>query len=182
VTPEHVVPQILEAVAAAIPLGLAIPIVYNTSAYDSLRSLQLLDGIVDIYMPDFKFWHSETSKRFAKAPDYPKQARKTVLEMQRQVEPLRFSPQGTARRGLLVRHLLMPGQLAESRSIFRWLAESVSRNTFVNILTQYHPDHEVGQAEPGGGRKYAEINRRPDRNEVAAACQAAREAGLWRFA
>jgi putative pyruvate formate lyase activating enzyme len=181
VTPEHVVPQVLEAIAAAVPRGLAVPIVYNTSGYDSVQSLKLLDGMVDIYMPDFKFWSRETSKRLAKAPDYPERAREAIREMHRQVGPLQFAPTGLARRGVLVRHLVMPGQIVEAAAIFRWLAEELSPDTYVNIMGQYRPEYEVGQVARNGGAKYAEIDRRPARDELAQARQAAREAGLWRF-
>ena len=103
VTPEHVAPQVVEAIAVAVPRGLRVPIVYNTSAYDSLESLTLLDGIVDIYMPDFKFWQRETGRRLCKAKNYPEAARAAIREMHRQVGDLRFGPDGLARRGLLVR-------------------------------------------------------------------------------
>jgi len=105
VTPEHVAPQVIEAIAAAVPRGLRVPIVYNTSAYDALSSLRLLDGLVDIYMPDFKFWSPETALRLAKARDYPERAREAILEMHRQVGPLKIGTDGLARRGVLVRHL-----------------------------------------------------------------------------
>ncbi len=180
VTPEHVAPQVLEAVAAAIPRGLRLPIVYNTSGYDSVKSLKLFDGIVDIYMPDFKFWKRETAKRLAKAPDYPACARDAIAEMHRQVGPLKFGPDGLARRGVLVRHLVMPGQLDESTAIFQWLAE-LCEDTYVNIMGQYHPEYEVGQIARDGGRTYTEINCRTKADELAAAYEAARTAGLWRF-
>ncbi len=181
VTPEHVVPQVIEAVAEAIPRGLSIPIVYNTSAYDSLGSLELLDGIIDIYMPDFKFWGKETSRRYLKAKDYPERARESILEMQRQVGPLRFGPDGIARRGLLVRHLVMPGLLDESRSIFEWLANEVSPDTFVNIMGQYRPENRVGERAPDGSARYNEIDRSPSSEEMGRAHRVAREVGLWRF-
>ena len=181
VTPEHVAPQVIEAIAAAIPRGLSVPIVYNTSAYDAIDSLRLLDGLIDIYMPDFKFWKRETAKRLAKAPDYPERAREAILEMHRQVGPLKFGPDGLARRGVLVRHLVMPGQLDEADAIFRWLAEEVSPETYVNIMGQYRPEYEVGQINRNGNARYAEIDRRPERNEIGQAYDAARQAGLWRF-
>ena len=145
VTPEHVVPQVIEAIGEAIPMGLCLPIVYNTSAYDSLESLKLLDGIVDIYMPDFKFWKSDTAKRLCKARDYPDRAREAVAEMHRQVGPLKFGPDDVARRGVLIRHLVMPGQLDETSAIFNWLANELSPDTFVNIMGQYRPAYEVGR-------------------------------------
>lgn len=181
VTPEHVVPQVLEAMAVAIPRGLRLPVVYNTSGYDAVESLRLLDGIVDIYMPDFKFWKRETAKSLAKAPDYPESARAAIQEMNRQVGPLKFAPNGLARRGVLVRHLAMPGQLDEARAIFGWLSEEVSADTYVNIMGQYRPQYEVGQIAENGSRKYESIDRAPDRAELRAAYAAARDAGLWRF-
>ena len=181
VTPEHVVPQVIEAVAVAVREGLCLPIVYNTSAYDAISSLKLLEGIVDIYMPDFKFWKPETAKRLCKAKDYPLRAREAILEMHRQVGPLRFGPDGLARRGVLVRHLVMPGQTDEAASIFQWLAEAVSPDTYVNIMGQYRPEYEVGKLASDGTLRYTEIDRRPTIDELAAAYSAARRAGLWRF-
>jgi putative pyruvate formate lyase activating enzyme len=181
VTPEHVVPQIVEAVAEAIPRGLSIPIVYNTSAYDSIESLRLMDGIVDIYMPDFKFWERETARRLAKAKDYPERARDAIREMHRQVGPLRFGEDGIARRGVLVRHLVMPGLGGETEAIFRWLAEEVSTDTYINIMGQYHPSFQVGQADRNGRPKYEDINRRPTPTELDGAYETALRAGLWRF-
>ncbi len=176
VTPEHVAPQVVEAIAVAVPQGLRVPIVYNTSAYDSIASLRLMDGLVDIYMPDFKFWSSETSRRLARAADYPDVARSAIAEMHRQVGVLRLDRNGIAKRGVLVRHLVMPGQLDEASEIFRWLATEVSRDTFVNIIGQYRPEHRVPSAD-----RYADINRRPTRQELDDAYAAARSAGLWRF-
>ena len=176
VTPEHVVPQLLESIPLAIARGLDLPIVYNTSAYDSIESLRLMDGLVDIYMPDFKFWKRDTSRRLAKAKDYPDRAREAILEMHRQVGPLRFGPDGLARRGVLVRHLVMPDQLDEAASIFRWLAEEISPDTYVNIMAQYRPEYEVGKKP-----HYAAIDRRPQHRELTDAYEAARQAGLWRF-
>ena len=176
VTPEHVAPQLVEAIALAVPRGLRIPLVYNTSAYDALVSLELMDGLVDIYMPDFKFWESASARRLARASDYPDVARAALLEMQRQVGALRFGHDGVARRGMLVRHLVMPGYAAESAAIFRWLHDSVSPDTYINIMGQYRPEHRVPGAE-----RYSDIDRRPNRKEMAAAFEAARAAGLWRF-
>jgi putative pyruvate formate lyase activating enzyme len=181
VTPEHVAPQVIEAIAAAVPRGLRLPIVYNTSAYDALSSLRLLDGLVDVYMPDFKFWSPETSLRLARAKDYPERAREAILEMHRQVGPLKFGPDGLARRGVLVRHLVMPGQTAEAAAIFEWLAREVSPDTYVNIMGQYRPEYQVGQIAANGALKHPDINRRPLPEEMQAAHEAARRAGLWRL-
>lgn len=174
VTPEHVVPQVLEAVYEAVKLGLCIPLVYNTSGYDSLDSIKLLEGIVDIYMPDFKCIKKETAKKYLKAPDYPERAREAIAEMHRQVGDLVIGEDGLAKRGVLVRHLVMPAQVEESREIFRFLA-SLSREMYVNIMAQYYPAGLVS------GSKYAEINRHCTREEIELAYCYAREAGLHRF-
>ncbi|MGH8119243.1 MAG: radical SAM protein [Gammaproteobacteria bacterium] len=179
VTPEHVAPQVIEAVAAAAPRGLRLPIVYNTSAYDALSSLRLLDGIVDIYMPDFKFWNTENARRLAKAKDYPERAGAAIREMHRQVGVLKFGPDGLARRGVLVRHLVMPGQLDETKAICAWLARELSPDTYINIMGQYRPDFQAGAADSKG--KYRDINRRPAPEELRAARTAALHAGLHRL-
>ncbi|MDH3715769.1 MAG: radical SAM protein [Gammaproteobacteria bacterium] len=179
VTPEHVAPQVIEAIAAAVPRGLRLPIVYNTSAYDALNSLSLLDGLIDIYMPDFKFWHRASARRLAKAKNYPEHARAAVHEMHRQVGDLRFGPDRLAKRGLLVRHLVMPGQQDEARAIFEWLAKTVSPDTYLNIMAQYRPQYQVGMQDLKN--KYRDIDRRPRGQELSVAYATARAAGLWRF-
>lgn len=181
VTPEHVAPQVVEAIAAAVPFGLRLPIVYNTSGYDALSSLRLLDGLVDIYMPDFKFWKPETALRLAKARDYPERARAAILEMHRQVGPLALGSDGVARRGVLVRHLVMPGQTDEAAAILEWLARAVSPDTYVNLMGQYRPAYQVGGIAANGTRRHTEIARPPTREEMEAARAAGVRAGLWRF-
>jgi putative pyruvate formate lyase activating enzyme len=177
VTPEHVVPQVIEAVAVAAERGLRLPIVYNTSAYDSLASVRLLDGIVDIYMPDFKLWRSETARRLLLAPDYPAAARRVIAEMHRQVGALEIDAQGLARRGVLVRHLVMPGLLDESRAIFDWLASELGPGTYLNLMGQYYPSGRVSEKPD----KYADIARPADREELLRAHELATAAGLSRF-
>ena len=181
VTPSHVVPQALEAVALAAARGLRLPIVYNSSGYDAVETLRLLDGVVDVYMPDFKFWRTETAERYAGAPDYPEKARAAVAEMHRQVGPLHFGADGLARRGVLVRHLVMPGLAGESAAIFEWLAREVSRDTYVNVMGQYRPEWRVGEPEEPGRKRFAEIARRPREREIEAARESFRGAGLWRL-
>lgn len=180
VTPEHVAPQVVEAIAEAARRGLRLPIVYNTSAYDALASLRLLDGLVDVYMPDFKFWREETALRLALARDYPDRAREAIREMHRQVGPLTFGPDGLARRGVLVRHLVMPGQEDEAAAIFAWLAD-LSPDTYVNVMAQFRPAYQVGAPGRDGQPKHADIGRRPTATEVRGAYAAASKAGLWRF-
>jgi putative pyruvate formate lyase activating enzyme len=181
VTPEHVAPQVIEAIAYAVPRGLRLPLVYNTSAYDSLSTLRLLDGLIDIYMPDFKLWRAESARRLLHAKDYPDRAREAILEMHRQVGPLRLDRNGVARRGVIVRHLVMPGLLEETAAIFDWLARAVSRDTFVNVMAQYRPAHFVGQPGRGGRPRFPEIDRCVRPREMEEAYNAARDVGLWRF-
>jgi putative pyruvate formate lyase activating enzyme len=175
VTPEHVVPQVLEALPLAIELGLRLPIVYNTSAYDSMDSLRLMDGVVDIYMPDFKFWDPRLSLRYLKARDYPEAARNALIEMHRQVGVLKMDENGLAKRGVLVRHLVMPGEIAGTAKIMRFLAEELSPDTYVNIMDQYRPEAKVS------AKKYEEINRRISSLELQQANNAAKAARLWRI-
>jgi putative pyruvate formate lyase activating enzyme len=173
VTPEHVVPQMLEALLLAIEGGLRLPIVYNTSAYDALESLRWLDGVVDIYMPDFKLWERESCKRYLKAKDYREVACAVLHEMHRQVGALELDEGGLARRGVLVRHLVMPGLLAETAQIFRFLHDEVSPETYVNVMGQYRPEFKASE--------YPEIDRRPTADEMREARRLFRESGLTRL-
>jgi putative pyruvate formate lyase activating enzyme len=172
VTPEHVVPQILEALPLAVEAGLRLPIVYNTSAYDSLDSMRLLDGVVDIYMPDFKLWDTELTLRYLKAKDYAQAAGRVIKEMARQVGPLTFDEQGLAKRGVLVRHLIMPGLLDETRKIFDFLADEIGSELYVNVMDQYYAAGKVTSD------KYAEINRGISSKEYKEAIQLAHRAGF----
>lgn len=176
VTPEHVVPQILEALPIAIENGLRLPLVYNTSAYDSMDSMRLMDGIVDIYMPDFKLWDPQRSLRYLLAKDYPEVARRVVRAMHDQVGELKVDGDGLALRGVLVRHLVMPGLLEDTREIMRWLANECSRDTFVNVMDQYYPAWKA-KSDP----RFREINRRLKSKEFDEAVELAHEAGLWRL-
>jgi putative pyruvate formate lyase activating enzyme len=175
VTPEHVVPQVLEALVIAVEAGLRLPIVYNTSAYDSMHSMRLMNGVVDIYMPDFKIWDNQKSLTYLKAKDYPKSARRAIKEMHRQVGPLKVDEKGIAKRGVLLRHLVMPGDAAGTAKIMQWLAEKCSPDTYVNVMGQYYPSGKVNR------NKYSEINRRVRAHEMEAAYKAAKAVGLWRF-
>jgi len=175
VTPEHVVPQVLEALVIAVEHGLHLPIVYNTSAYDSAESLRLLAGVVDIYMPDFKFWDEQLSLKYLKARDYPEAARRAITEMHRQVGALKFDENGIALRGVLVRHLVMPGCLDDTKTILRFLAEEVSPYTYVNLMAQYYPSNKVSFD------KYPELNRRLTLEEYQGAIDYAQQVGLRRL-
>ncbi len=150
VTPEHVVPQILEALLSAIPKGLRLPLVYNTGAYDSLESIRLMDGVVDIYMPDFKLWDAQACAKYLRARDYPEAARRAIKAMHEQVGVLIVDEDGLALRGVLVRHLVMPGLIQDTQSILHWLASALSPDTYVNLMGQYHPAHKA-ETEPQFG-------------------------------
>jgi len=175
VTPSHVVPQILAAVALAAAQGLRLPIVYNTSGYDAVETLHLLDGVVDIYMPDFKYWTAESAARYLTADDYPERARQAIAEMHRQVGDLRLDHDDVAFRGLLVRHLVMPGGYEESAAIFDWLA-ALSPSTFVNVMAQYRPAG-LSRSRPAD---FPAISRPLFRDEFTSALARAETAGLLR--
>lgn len=173
VTPTHVVPQILEALYIAIEGGLSVPLVYNTGGYDSIETINLLDGIFDIYMPDFKYWDEGVAIRLSKAPGYPEIARQAIKEMHRQVGDLTVDSSGIAQRGLLVRHLVLPDGLAGTRDVMRFLAREISPNTYVNIMDQYRP---CGEAY-----KYPPLDRRITAEEYSEAITMAGEEGITRL-
>jgi putative pyruvate formate lyase activating enzyme len=170
VTPTHFAPQILAAVGLAATKGLKIPIVYNCGGYESVEMLRLLEDVVDIYMPDFKYGRAEIGLRLSHVPDYPAVAQAAFQEMHRQVGDLTTNGQGLATRGLLVRHLVLPDDLAGTSEVIRFLAEEISPHTAINIMDQYYPHYQAW--------KYPEINRTIYREEYAAAVSLAQEAGL----
>ena len=139
VTPSHVVPQILAAVKTAIQKGLHVPLVYNTSAYDRVETLKLLEGVVDMYMPDFKFWNPQLAEVTCNAKDYPEVARMALREMHRQTGDLVTDESGIALRGLLIRHLVRPHGIAQTREIMKFIAQKLSPNSYVNVMAQYRP-------------------------------------------
>jgi putative pyruvate formate lyase activating enzyme len=173
VTPTHVVPQILAALHSAIERGLKVPLVYNCSGYETLETLQLLDGIIDIYMPDFKFWKSESADLYTDAPDYQERTRAAIREMHRQVGDLCLDEKGLARRGLLIRHLVMPGGLDETKEILRFIAREVSPDSYVNIMDQYHPC--------GRANDYPPLDRPLTAKEYQQALEIAVRAGITRL-
>ncbi|TYP57802.1 radical SAM protein [Thermosediminibacter litoriperuensis] len=170
VSPCHCVPQILEALQLAVKNGLNIPLVYNTGGYDAIPTLKLLDGIVDIYMPDIKFGDDETGRHYASAPGYFTVAKRAVKEMHRQVGDLIIDDRGIAVKGLMVRHLVLPNDLARTEEIMKFLAEEISLNTFVNIMDQYYPAHQA--------RQYPVLSRRITSQEYRRALEIARTFGL----
>lgn len=206
VTPEHVVPQVALSILHAKELGLKVPIVYNTSSFDSLESLELMDSLVDIYLADFKVWNTSTSKRLLKADNYAETAKESIKAMHQQVGDLCFTADGIARKGVLIRHLVMPGQEDEGKSIVRWLAENVSKDLYIHVMEQYHPRAHVGKqrrttigrardiaesvVEPGDmpaddnakrNVRYQDINRPVSLDEVDSVRKAAEQSGLWRI-
>ncbi len=173
VTPTHVVPHILEALPHAIDGGLNVPLVYNTGGYDAVESLKLLEGIFDIYMPDFKFWDPEMARKYLKAPDYPEKAREALKEMHRQVGDLVLDKKGIALKGIILRHLVMPEGIAGTREIMRFIAKEVSPNTYVNIMDQYRPC--------GNAYKYPPLARGISHDEYEEALRSASEEGITRL-
>jgi putative pyruvate formate lyase activating enzyme len=173
VTPEHVVPQIVEALPHAVAGGLRLPIVYNTSSYDSLDSLELMEGVVDVYMPDLKLVSRDGARRYLKRPDYGDVARATVKEMFRQVGELELDERGLARRGVILRHLVVPGQLEETKAVLGFVAEELGPGCYVNLMAQYYPSGRVGK-----DGEYPEIDRHLHREEYDEALSWALELGL----
>lgn len=173
VTPSHVVLQFLEALEMAAQDGLNIPLVYNTSSYDEIHTLRLLDGIVDIYLADSKFFHEQEARKYADAPDYPHKAREAILEMHRQVGPLQTDDRGIAQKGLMIRHLVMPDNLAGSEEWLEFFAANLSRDTFINIMDQYRPAGNAGTCP--------ELMGRVSGDRVTGLMQKARDLGLTRL-
>jgi len=173
VSPSHVVPQLLEALVIAADRGLRLPLVYNSGGYDRVETLQYLDGVIDIYMPDFKFWDPEISNQLARASDYREVTCAAVKEMYRQVGDLALDDSGLAVRGLLVRHLVMPEGQAGTREVMRFLAHDVSPQTYVNLMPQYHPEAHAA--------RYPTISRPLMVAEYREAVAVAREEGIQRL-
>jgi len=173
VTPSHLVPQLLAALPVAVEHGLTVPLVYNSGGYDSLETLHLLEGIIDIYMPDFKFWRPESAKRYMRAKNYPEIARSALVEMQRQVGDLQVDDRGIATRGLLVRHLLMPAGEEETEDILTFVATEVSLSCYLNIMDQYRPC--------GRAAEFAEISSGISHEQYQRAIQKAKSLGLTRL-
>jgi len=173
VSPTHVVPQILEAFEMAVKSGLQLPLVYNSGGYDSIETLRLLDGIVDIYMPDMKYSDEKNAEKLSGVENYPSINRAAVKEMHRQVGDLQINEDGIAQRGLLVRHLVLPHGLAGTKEVVSFLANEVSPDTYVNIMAQYHPCHKAFQ--------FPSLSRRISAGEFQEAVTLARQAGLCRL-
>jgi putative pyruvate formate lyase activating enzyme len=173
VTPTHQVPMILRALVEARGRGLRVPLVYNCGGYEQLETLKLLDGVVDIYMPDFKYSDPEPARKYSQAKDYPEVAKAAIKEMHRQVGDLALDGAGIALRGLLVRHLVLPGGLSGTRGVVDFLAREVSRDTYINIMDQYHPCYEAFHYPP--------LDRGITAGEFEEAVAMAKEAGLTRI-
>lgn len=173
VTPTHVVPQILGALNAAAGLGLSIPIVYNCGGYESVETLRLLEGVIDIYMPDMKYSDRENGGRYSGVEDYPEVNRASVKEMHRQVGDLQIDERGVATRGLLVRHLVLPNGIAGTEEVVRFLAEEISPDTYLNVMSQYHPSHRA--------HDFPELSRALNQDEYIEAVRIARRYGMERL-
>jgi len=172
VTPTHYAPQIVASLPEAIEKGLRLPIVYNCSGYESIEVIRLLEGVVDIYMPDAKYMDGKYSKQFSNAPDYPEIIKEVLKEMHRQVGDLTANSKGIAERGLLIRHLVMPHGVASSEAVFRFIAEEISVHSYVNIMDQYRPEYRAHECP--------EINRRITQKEYQEATQWAKRYHLYR--
>jgi putative pyruvate formate lyase activating enzyme len=173
VTPTHVIPQILQALALARREGMDLPVIYNCGGYESAATLRLLRGIVDIYMPDFKYGDDEAAGRYSGVDDYYRRAGEALVEMHRQVGDLVVDSDGLARRGLLVRHLVLPGGLAGTERVMRFIADEISTNTYVNIMAQYRPEYRA--------ERFPELNRRLTAREYTEAVETAERYGLNRL-
>jgi putative pyruvate formate lyase activating enzyme len=173
VSPSHQVPQMLGGILVAAQRGLRLPIVYNTSSYDDVDMLKLLDGVIDVYMPDFKYADTVIGRRLSKIPDYPARAQAALKEMHRQVGDLELDDEGLALRGVLVRHLVLPGGLAGTEEVLCFLATEISRETYVNIMDQYHPAAKAA--------RHPILNRPVLSSEVAQARNLAHVWGLYRL-
>lgn len=172
VTPTHYAPQIVASLPEAFEKGLRLPIVYNCSGYESIEVIRLLEGIVDIYMPDVKFMDEKYSDRFSNAPDYPEVIKKVLKEMHRQVGDLTVNFHGIAERGLLIRHLVMPQGVASSETVLRFIAEELSIHSYINIMDQYRPEYRA--------HEFPEIGRRITHKEYMDTVQMAKGLGLYR--
>ena len=172
VSPTHVVPYILEALEVAVSMGLYLPLVYNSGGYDSVETLGLLDGIVDIYMPDIKYSDEKVAEQLSGVKDYPLVNKAAITEMHRQVGDLQIDEQGVAQRGLLVRHLVLPNRLAGTQEVVRFLAQ-VSTNTYLNIMAQYHPCYKAFDI--------SSLARPLHRQEFDEAIKLAHQQGLYRL-
>lgn len=170
VTPSHFVPQIARAVLEAVPLGLRIPLVYNTSSYDSVATLKELDGVIDIYLADLRYAADALARKYSRVRHYVASSRTAIKEMQRQVGDLQVDNDGVARRGLIIRHLILPEDIAGSRDSLTWLAREVSPQVAVSIMSQYYPAHKA--------RKYKELNRKITPEEYAAVAALVQELGI----
>lgn len=173
VTPTHQMPMILHSIAIAAELGLEIPIVYNCGGYESLEALKILDGVVDIYMPDFKYSDPQMALKYSKAKDYPSVAKAAIKEMHRQVGDLIIDKRGIALRGLLIRHLVLPEGIAGTEEVVRFIAEEISKNTYINIMDQYYPCYKAFENPP--------LDRRITTKEYTEAIKLAIDAGLIRI-
>ncbi len=173
VTPSHVVPQILFATKKAAEKGLDIPLVFNTGGYDRVETLRLLDGVVDIYMPDFKFMDPNVSEKLCNAKDYPGVVKKALIEMHRQVKDLTMDDSGIATKGLLIRHLVLPEEQAGSKAVMRFIRNRISSDTYINIMDQYRP--------LGPAREDQTLNRPITKREYQTAVKYAMDLGLHRL-
>ncbi|MBT9175439.1 MAG: hypothetical protein DDT22_01117 [candidate division WS2 bacterium] len=173
VTPTHYTPQLVKSLKIAGKMGLNLPIVYNCGGYEEVNTIKLLDGLIDIYMPDIKYSSQDSAQKYSDAPDYFERCKEAVKEMHRQVGDLKTNDKGIAFQGLLIRHLVLPDNLAGSFEALKFIANEISINSYVNIMDQYRPMFRASQ--------YREINRIPSRQEIGSVMELAKNLGLTRF-
>ena len=174
VAPTHQIPQIVESLPRAVENGLSAPLVYNCGGYESAETIKLLDGIFDVYMPDFKYGDNAAALKYSGARDYVERAKESIKEMHRQAGDLVLDRNGIAEKGLIVRHLVLPNGLARTREVMRFIAKEISKDTYVNVMGQYRPCHMAAEYPP--------LDRRVTKKEVEEAISIAKEEGLWRLA
>ncbi len=171
VTGTHYIPEIVESVNYAREQGLSIPIIYNTSGYETVESLKLLEGIVNAYLPDFKYWDGELAKKYSHAEDYPEVAKKAIEEMVRQVGNLKFNEDGFIQSGVIVRQLLLPGHTKDSKAVIKYLFNTYKDKIYISLMSQYTPMAHISE-------KYPELNRRVTKREYESVVNYALELGV----
>ncbi len=172
VSPTHYLPNIVRALIYAIELGLTIPLVYNTGGYERVEIIKMIEGIFDIYLPDFKYWEGRMSSLYScGAEDYPERAKKAIKEMHRQVGVLKLDERHIAQRGLMIRHLVLPNDLAGTKEFVEFVFDELDPGTYVNIMSQYHPSYKANS--------FPELSRKPTTSEYTKAILAARDHGLF---
>lgn len=174
VTPDHYIPDIRAAVLQAKDLGIGVPFVYNCSGYVRTQSLRMLEGVIDVYLPDFKYWEKETAMKYSKAPDYPMFVREALAEMVRQVGSCRFAEDGMIEKGVIVRHLLLPGKVHQAKAIVKYLYETYGDDIYLSLMNQYTPGKDAAMRMSA----FPELQRKVTKREYDRLIQYALDLGV----